>query len=93
MESDLNKEQFSPLKHLPSHKSGPKAEQPGCLIGLENENWTHWEQEALGNTPVILQQKKLKKGNTKESSSGRRKIIPDGDMEKQKGLKSNSKSG
>ena len=43
---------------------------------------------ALGNTPVTLQNLKLRKeGN----SSDTRKVIPDGSLAKQKGMKSNKK--
>ena len=35
----------------------------------------------------------IKKGNTKGTYSGRRKIIPDENMKKQKGMKSNKKGG
>lgn len=86
------------MKHLPIHKQWPKAEQLSGLIGLENKKLEFrvpQGQGALGNTPVVLQQQQqkveIKKGNTKGSPLDRRKIIPDGSMEKQKETKNDKK--
>ena len=50
----------------------------------------HRGQGALGNTPVTLQNLKLRKeGNFSDT----RKVIPDGSLAKQKGMKSNKKGG